>query len=78
MYSDGEYLKLNNRVGITKEVYDILKKEKKRLFKEEKRRISMAKIVCNLVIKNYGQRNLQAKSPRTHGGTERHSEEDTS
>lgn len=55
MYSDGEYLELSNRIGITKEVYDILKKEKSRLSKEDKRRISMAKIVCNLIIKEYGK-----------------------
>lgn len=78
MYKDDEQLELPNRIGITKEVYKMLRDEKKRLLREDKRRLSMAKIVCNLIIKEYGQRNLQTESPRTHGRTERPSEKDTS
>lgn len=48
IYSDNEQLKLTHKVYITKEVFDILVKEKRR------QKISKAKIVCNLIIKEYG------------------------
>ena len=53
MYTDIEQLKLTKRVGITEEVYKLLKKEKKRLDKEDNRRVSMAKLTCNLIIGEY-------------------------
>lgn len=47
-YSKEEKLVLTNKASVTKEVYKILRKEKSR------QKISMAKIVCNLVIEAYG------------------------
>jgi len=47
-YKKMENLILGKRVGLTKEVYSILRKEKKT------QKISMAKIVCNLIIEKYG------------------------
>lgn len=44
MYSKEENLEIYKRVGVTKEVYDLLRKEKRRP------KISMAKIICNLVL----------------------------
>jgi len=52
MYSDEEYLLVDKRIGITKEVYQIIKKEKKKL-REQGRRVSMAKIVCNAIMEKY-------------------------
>lgn len=48
-YTAEEILKLSKQVAITDEVYKLLKKEK---FKQ---RISMAKIVCNLIIDKYSK-----------------------
>jgi len=48
-YSNEENLILTKQVGITKEVYEILRREKK------KQGISMAKIICNTMIKQYGE-----------------------
>lgn len=48
MYEAEKELKLEKQVGLTKEVYELLRKEK------GKQKISMAKIVCNLIIKEYG------------------------
>jgi len=48
MYSPEERLKIHKRIGITKPVYRILREQKR------KQKISMAKIICNLVIKTYG------------------------
>lgn len=47
MYSKEEKLKLAKKVFITNEVYKILRLEKK------KQGISMAKIVCNLILEKY-------------------------
>lgn len=55
MYSDGEYLELAARIGVTKTVYQILKAEKIRLKKEENRRVSMAKLACNAIIEKYAE-----------------------
>lgn len=44
MHEKEEELKIHQRVGVTKEVYRILRKRKTRLG------ISMSKIVCNLVL----------------------------
>lgn len=49
MYKREEVLKLNRIVRITKEVYEVLREEKKR------QKISMAKIVCNCILKNYNK-----------------------
>ena len=51
MYKDDEKLKLDRGVGLTEECYKLVKKEKKRLKEEENRKLSMAKIVSNLIIK---------------------------
>lgn len=50
MYQKGERLKLTKLVRITKEEYELLKVQKK------KQGISMAKIVCNLIIEKYGDK----------------------
>lgn len=49
-YKNEENLNLEKRVWITKEIYNILRKEKKL------QKISMAKIVCNLIIEKYGDK----------------------
>ncbi len=51
IYKNNEELKLKKRIGLTKEVFMLVRKKKKEL-KEKKIRISMAKIVCNLIIKH--------------------------
>lgn len=43
-----ELLVLKKKIGITEEVYKILRKQKK------KQKISMAKIICNLILEKYG------------------------
>lgn len=48
-YSDKEQLRLTDKVFITKEVYKLLRQQK------TKQKISMAKIVCNLLINVYGK-----------------------
>lgn len=50
MYSKEEQLEIYRRIGITKKVYGILREQKK------KQKISMAKIICNLVIEKYDNR----------------------
>ena len=52
-YKKEEKLNLEKKVFITKEVYDILREQKR------KQKISMAKIVCNLIINKYGKINLK-------------------
>ena len=47
MYEKKEKLKLEKQIAVTKEIYDVLRKEKR------KQKISMAKIVCNLVLEKY-------------------------
>lgn len=47
-YKEEEKLVLHSKpIRVTKKVYDILRKEK------TKQKISMAKIVCNLIIEKY-------------------------
>jgi len=46
-YKKEEKLKLEKKIYVTDEVYDILREEKK------KQGISMAKIVCNMVLENF-------------------------
>ena len=47
IYGKEEKLELTKQVAITEEVYKILRKEK------TKQKISLAKIVCNLIIEKY-------------------------
>ena len=47
IYEKEEKLELTKQVAITEEVYKILRKEK------TKQKISLAKIVCNLIIEKY-------------------------
>jgi hypothetical protein len=47
-YDKEEKLKLEKQVRVTKEIYKLLRYQKK------EQEISMAKIVCNLVKKEYG------------------------
>jgi len=54
LYSDKEELVLNGSFGVTEEVKRLIEKEKNRLLTEENRRVSRAKIVCNLIIEKYG------------------------
>lgn len=48
MYTREEELELVARIAITKEAFDLLRKEKK------KQGISLAKITSNLIIEKYG------------------------
>jgi len=48
MYKKEDKLELKQKVYITEDVYKLLREQKK------KQEISMAKIVCNLIIKKYG------------------------
>lgn len=48
-FTKEEKLELPKQVRVTQEVYDLLRDEK------EKQGISMAKIVCNLIIEKYGK-----------------------
>ena len=50
-YKKEEKLNLAKKIYITEEAYDLLRKAK------AKEKISMAKIVCNLVINKYGSNN---------------------
>lgn len=49
-YNKEDKLELPRKVYVTKEVYELLRKQK------TKQKISMAKIVCNLIIENYETR----------------------
>jgi len=49
MYKKEEKLTLNKQVRITKEAWLILKEEKK------KQKISMAKIICNLILEKFNK-----------------------
>jgi len=50
MYKKEEKLRLVKQIAVTKKVYKILRRAKKL------EGVSMAKIVCNLVIENYGKK----------------------
>lgn len=52
MYTDEEELKLEKFVRVTKEVHEILRRERNRLRKEG-RQVSMAKLTCNAIIQSY-------------------------
>lgn len=47
IYRENEELKLHKQIAVTKEVYNILRQQKR------KQKISMAKIVCNAIIEKY-------------------------
>lgn len=55
LYSDKEELVIKGSFGVTEEVKRLIEKEKNRLLTEEKRKVSRAKIVCNLIIEKYGE-----------------------
>ena len=54
LYKDEEELYLSKSAGLTEEVHRLVEREKKRLSDEEGRKVSRAKIICNLVIEKYG------------------------
>ena len=47
MYTREEELDIYRRIGVTKDVYEILRKQKR------KTKLSMAKLICNLVLQKY-------------------------
>jgi hypothetical protein len=51
LYEDNEELKLTASAGLTKEVHELVEREKKRLLEKEGRKLSRAKIVNNALIK---------------------------
>ena len=51
-YGDEEELFADKFLKITKEVHELLRKERNRLRKEG-RRVSMSKLACNAIIKYY-------------------------
>jgi len=57
MHEKDEKLKLEKMIWITLESYEILRKQKK------EQKISMAKIVCNLILQEYGDESV-SKMPR--------------
>jgi len=48
-YTKEEKLDLKDKIAITKEVKRLLRKQK------TKQKISMSKIICNLIIEKYGE-----------------------
>ncbi len=59
MYTKEDKLMIHRRIGVTKEVYDILRTKKQREGQ------SMAKIITNLILKIYGK-----KDKNKTGGSE--------
>lgn len=55
LYEDEEELVLAKSSGLTQEVHRLVEMEKKRLLEEEGRKVSRSKIVCNALIKMYGE-----------------------
>ena len=53
-YEDEEKLELIERVWVTKDVKRLLKKAHAE-YRKQNRRISLSKMVCNLVIEKYGE-----------------------
>lgn len=53
MYKREEQLEIHRRIGVTKDVYDVLRKQKR------KTKLSMAKLICNLILKTYGKQKGQ-------------------
>jgi len=52
-YKKEEKLNLEKQVRITREAYDLLREQKR------KQKISLAKIVCNLIVEKYGNETMQ-------------------
>jgi len=50
LYDEKERLEIKRLIGVTDKVYKILREQKKR------QGISMAKIICNLVLEKYDER----------------------
>lgn len=50
MYKKEEQLSIHRRIGVTKEVYNLLRQEK------HKTKFSMAKLISNLVLMTYGKK----------------------
>lgn len=57
MYPDELTLDRHKKTWITKEVYRIAWKEKQRLWREEKRKVTLQKLINNAVIEKYGKDN---------------------
>ena len=53
MYEDKETLERYKKTWLTKECHDLIKRERKRLFKEEERTVSLQKIINNLILEKY-------------------------
>jgi hypothetical protein len=53
MYEDKERLEQYKLIWLTRKTYAVLKKEKSRLKKIEKRDVSMVKILNNLILREY-------------------------
>jgi predicted CopG family antitoxin len=49
IYEKEEKLELKKQIWVTEAVYDILRKAKR------KEKMSMSKLVCNAIIKKYGE-----------------------
>lgn len=52
MYSDEEKLDRHRKTWLTKECYQLIKKEMHKIKKEEDRKVSMQKIINNLILAN--------------------------
>ena len=50
LYEDEQELTLVKSAGLTKEVHELVEKEKRRLLQEEGRKVSRSKIVNNALI----------------------------
>lgn len=55
MYPDELKLDRHKKTWITKEVYRIAWKEKQRLWREEKRKVTLQKLINNAVIEKYAK-----------------------
>lgn len=53
-FSDEEKLEISGSVGLAKIAKELLEYEKGRLLREERRSLSLSKIISNLVIEKYG------------------------
>lgn len=50
MYTKEEQLVIHKRIGVTEEVYGLLRQQK------QKTKFSMAKLISNLVLQTYGKK----------------------
>lgn len=53
MYTREEQLVIAARVGLTKEAYETLRRQKR------KTKLSMAKLISNLILKTYGDETMR-------------------